>query len=100
MIRHIVMFKLQEFPTPDGNKNAAETVKAELMKLRSTIPVIVDFEVGINFNPDPSAWDLVINSTFRTKEDLGTYQVHPNHQAFIAFNKSYTEKKAIIDFEF
>jgi len=94
------MFKLREFPTPEEKKNAAGTVKAELLKLKSTIPVIVDFEVGINFNPDPSAWDLVINSTFRSKEDLGIYQAHPDHQAFISFNKSYTEKKAIIDFEF
>ena len=100
MVRHIVLFKLQEFPTPEGKKKAAEIVKAELLKLKSTIPVIADFEVGINFNPDPSAWDLVINSNFRSKEDLAIYQAHPDHLAFIAFNKSYSEKKAIIDFEF
>jgi hypothetical protein len=100
MIRHIVVFKLLEFPTPQEKRNAAETVRAELLKLKSKIPVIVDFEVGINFCPDASAWDVVINSTFRSKEDLEIYRVHPDHQAFITFNKNFSERKAIVDFEF
>jgi len=60
MIRHIVLFKLLEFPTLEEKGNAAETLKTELLKLKSRIPVIVDFEVGINFCPDPTAWDIVI----------------------------------------
>lgn len=100
MIRHIVLFKLREFPNPQEKMAAAETLKAELMKLKSKIPVIVEFEVGINFSMDPSAWDVTINSTFRSREDLEIYRLHPDHQAFILFNKNYSEKKAITDFEF
>ena len=100
MIRHIVMFKLFEFPSPEEKKNAAEAVKAELLKLKTKIPEIVEFEVGINYWTDISAFDLVINSTFNSREDLDVYRNHPDHLAFIAFNKNYSEKKAIVDFEF
>jgi len=100
MIRHIVLFKLLDFPTPEEKRNAAETLKTELLKLKTRIPAIIDFEVGINFCPDAAAWDVAINSTFRSKEDLEIYRVHPDHQSFIAFNKNFSEKKAIIDYEF
>jgi hypothetical protein len=100
MIRHIVMFKLKEFPSPEMKMNAAKVVKSELLKLKSSIPIIVDFEVGINICPDDSAMDLVINSTFRSLDDLEKYRIHPDHQAFIAFNKNYSERKTVVDFEF
>jgi hypothetical protein len=100
MIRHIVMFKLKEFPSPEMKKYAAEVLKSELLKLKTKIPEVVDFEVGINICPDDSAMDLVINSTFRSRNDLEKYRIHPDHQAFIAFNKNYSERKAVVDFEF
>jgi hypothetical protein len=62
--------------------------------------VIRDFEVGINFNPGDAAYDLVINSTFSSREDLSIYQVHPVHQEFIRFNKNYSESKVILDYEY
>ena len=100
MIRHIVMFKLRLYHSADEKKNAAETVRNELLALKKKISVIKEFEVGINLNPDPSAFDLVLNSVFASSEDLKSYQDHPDHQAFKAFNKNYSEKKAIVDYEY
>jgi hypothetical protein len=100
MIRHIVMFKLKEFSDPSEKQKAAETLKRELLSMRTMIPVIREFEIGINFNPGEFAFDVVINSTFANQEDLETYQHHPAHQAFIVFNKNYSVQKAIIDYAF
>ena len=100
MIRHIVMFKLKEFSTPSEKQQAAETLKRELLSMRTKISVICEFEIGINFNPNSNAFDVVINSTFANREDLETYQVHPAHQAFIAFNKNYSVEKVIVDYAF
>ena len=100
MIRHIVMFKLRSYHSADEKKNAAEIVRNELLALKKKISVISEFEVGINFNPDPEAYDLIINSTFASREDLKSYQDHPDHQAFKVFNKNYSEKKAIADYEY
>lgn len=100
MIRHLVMFKLREFSTPEEKKNAAETVRTELCAMKKKIPEIQEFEVGINFTVDDAAYDLVINSSFSSKEDLKAYQVHPDHQAFIRFNKNYSAKKVVLDYEY
>ena len=94
------MFKLRSCNSEEEKMQAAVAVRDELMALKKKIPVIKEFEVGINSSPDPAAWDLVINSAFASKEDLKTYQVHPDHQAFIVFNKNYSEKKAIVDYEY
>ena len=100
MIRHIVLFKLREFNTTAEKKKAAETVSAELVKLKKKIPFISDFETGINITIDESAYDWVLNSTFASIEDLKAYQAHPDHQAFIQFNKGYSVKKVVIDYEY
>jgi hypothetical protein len=100
MIRHLVMFKLKEFSHPAEKQKAAETVKTELLKMKDKIPVIRDFEVGINITDDPSAFDLVINSAFDDPDDLEAYRIHPDHQAFIAFNKNYTLQKGVVDYIF
>lgn len=99
MIRHIVLFKLLEFPSPEEKLAAAKKVREELLKLKSTIPFIFEFEVGINFCSDSSAWDVAINSLFKSKEDLKSYQIHPDHLAFVAFNKNFSAQKAVIDYE-
>jgi len=99
MIRHIVMFKLKEFSDPSEKQKAAETLKDELLSMRTKITVIQEFEIGINFNPNSFAFDVVINSTFANHEDLEIYQQHPAHQAFIAFNKNYSVEKVIVDYE-
>jgi hypothetical protein len=94
------MFKLREFNTTEEKIKAAEIVRNELLTMKTKIPVIREFEVGINFNVGDSAYDLVINSTFSSKEDLKVYQFHPDHQAFICFNKNYSVKKAVLDYEY
>jgi hypothetical protein len=100
MIRHIVMFKLKEFSYPSEKQKAAETLKRELLLMKTKIPVILEFEIGINFNPNSYAFDVIINSVFKTHEDLEIYQQHPAHQAFIAFNKNYSAEKVIVDYLF
>ena len=83
MVRHIVMFKLKEFSNAAVKQKAAEAVKAKLLSMKDKIPVIREFEVGLNVTSDPSAFDVVINSSFDNLDDLEVYRLHPEHQAFI-----------------
>ena len=99
MIRHIVMFRLKEFSDPSEKQKAAKILKNELLSMMTKIPVIQEFEIGINFNSNSFAFDVVINSAFANHEDLEIYQHHPAHQAFIAFNKNYSAEKVIVDYE-
>ena len=100
MIRHIVMFKIKEFGAASDKLKAAEELKAELLAMKTKIPVIREFEIGINVTDDHSAYDVVINSSFDNLDDLESYRIHPDHQAFIAFNKNYSIRKALVDYRF
>ena len=100
MIRHIVLFKLKEFDSPEEKRKASETLKTELLGMKDKIAVIREFEVGINLTNDPSAFDVVINSSFDSLADLETYRVHPEHQAFIRFNRNFSERKILADYIF
>lgn len=98
MIRHIVMFRLKEYPSPEEKQKAAEEVLHELNHLPVKIGFIKSFEAGINFCKDSWAYDLVLDSVFESAEDLERYRVHPDHQSFIAFNKNYSVDKTVVDF--
>ena len=98
MIRHIVMFKLKPAFSPAEKDVALDILKKELLCLKKKIGVIRDFEVGVNITDNPSAYDILLNSTFDSPADLQAYQVHTDHQAFIAFNRDYSESKAILDY--
>ncbi len=100
MIRHIVAFKLKGYSSQEEKQAAIQIVKQALMKLPSQISVIRSFEVGIDALHGPASYDLVINSTFDSLEDLEIYRVHPDHQAFILFNRDYTLEKVMVDYEF
>jgi hypothetical protein len=93
------MFKIRETGTPEEKAKAVDAVRSELLSMKEKIAVIRDFEVGVNLTDNASAFDLVINSTFDSREDLEAYQVHPDHQAFILFNKAHSEKKVLVDYE-
>lgn len=100
MIRHIVAFKLKAYASSEEKTVALNTVKAELLKLPDAISVIRSFEVGIDALQGPFSYDLVINSTFDTLDDLEMYRIHPAHQAFIEFNKNYTVEKVMVDYPY
>jgi hypothetical protein len=92
------MFKLKSEFSPAEKAAALDILKKELLGLKKKISVIRDFGVGINISNSSAAYDLLLNSTFNSPEDLQAYQVHPDHQAFIEVNKEYSEAKAILDY--
>lgn len=98
MVRHIIMFKLKDFSDPSEKLEMAIKVKNELEKLKEKIEVIKFLEVGINVEPLPFAYDIVLNTDFETMEDLNAYRIHPAHKAFIEFNKDFSVSKVSVDF--
>ncbi len=98
MVRHIVAWKMA--PTDDKEQKMLK-IKEELETLKDKVEVIVDMEVGINFNESDGASDIVLVSTFKSKEDLQTYQAHPEHVA-VATNyvRPNVSERRVIDYEF
>ena len=99
MIRHIVMFKLKNFPDESEKMAAAQEVIKRLDELPSKINVIRRYEAGIDVRKLSWSYDVVLTMDFDTMADLDTYTVHPAHQEFIVFNKDYSVEKVCIDYE-
>jgi hypothetical protein len=99
MIKHIVMWKLKDFAEGNSKKDNAQKIKSDLENLKSKIKEIEKMEVGINFNSSDCAFDAVLYSEFKNKEDLETYQKHPEHQAVSAFVGKIREDRKVVDYE-
>ena len=98
MIRHIVAWRMT--PCEDKYQKALK-IKEELEALKGKIDVIKDIQVGINFNETDAASDIVLVSTFATKEDLSTYQDHPAHKAVgTNYVRPNVSERRVIDYEF
>ncbi len=92
MIKHIVMWK---FETEEISKIACE----KLNTLPGLISEIVEFEAGIDFNRSAAAYDVVLYSSFECKEDLVTYQKHPNHVEVAQYIGSVAIDRGVVDYE-
>lgn len=98
MVRHIVAWKMAQ---TDDKEQKMLKIKEELEALKDKIDVIADIEVGINFNESDGASDIVLVSTFKSKEDLNTYQLHPEHVAVAAnYVRPNVCERRVIDYEF
>ncbi|MCX7714652.1 MAG: Dabb family protein [Clostridia bacterium] len=95
MIKHIVMWKLQE----EGKAENAIKIKEILEGLKSKINVIRFIEVGINIEKSEAAYDIVLVSEFESQNDLESYQIHPDHKAAGAFIKTVATNRVVVDYE-
>lgn len=98
MVKHIVAWRIAD--TRDKKETALE-IKKNLEALKNEIEEICDIQVGINFNETENASDVVLVSTFKNKEDLAAYIIHPAHKAAgEKFVKPNVTERRVADYEF
>ena len=99
MIHHIVLFKITEFDDELDRQKKIEELKSIFEKQSIKIQSIKSYEVGANINTSNFAYDVVINSTFKSMDDLKAYILHPDHQYAIEKAGSIPKTKVIVDYE-
>ena len=63
--------------------------------------MIKHIQVGINYENSPNAYDLCLEVTVDSKQDLENYRKHPYHVlSILDFIQSVIESSAIVDYEF
>lgn len=92
MIKHIVMFKLKDRAT-------APQVKAKLMELDGQVDVVREWEVGINIGASSKPYEVVVNSSFDSLEDVAVFRKHPKHVEVVAAIQPYIEVSGTVDYE-
>lgn len=99
MIKHIVMWQVEEHKDFGTKKEIMEKIKKELESLAGKIEGLMEIEVGININESSAAYDVVLYSTFEDIEALNYYQNHQLHKN-IGTNliKPVTTSRVVVDY--
>lgn len=100
MINHVVLFKLKQFASKSEKQQALDKFEAMLLNLQNHIPQLKHIEVGKHHKIDSPSYDLCLISYFDSIEDLGVYQVHPEHLKVVDYVKQITVERAAVDYEF
>ena len=100
MVRHIVMFKLKEFETPEAKEAKMKEIKVALEALIDKIDVLRMIRLDFNVNP-AETWDIILTTELDSLADVNTYANHPEHIA-VAKNIIGPVKadRACVDYEF
>lgn len=97
MIKHIVMFKLQEFENNSEKHSKQQEIKLGLERLIKSIPELLSIEVGLNSNPNEQ-FDIVLTTTFNSMECLDIYAKHPDHLAVSKIIREVLESRSCVDY--
>ncbi|MFC9427217.1 Dabb family protein [Streptomyces sp. NPDC056987] len=97
MIRHLVLFRLDEGVSRDEPRVAAAA--AAFMKLGGQVPEVEFWECAWNITDRPIAYDFAINSAVPDRDALQRYLDHPDHQAAVAQWREFATW-VIADYEF
>jgi hypothetical protein len=87
MLRHLVLFKLNEGVTRDDPRVVAGA--AAFDELGKQIPELREWQCGWNITVRDIAYDYAINSLVDDAEALQAYLTHPAHQAGVGQWKAF-----------
>lgn len=97
LLRHVVVFKFNE----ESSEEDVNRLNESFNRLTETIPVIKDFEWGINNSPEnlDQGFTHCYLLSFGSEEDRDSvYLPHPDHQAFVKSLKPHLEKVFVVDY--
>ena len=97
LLRHIVLFKFKD----DAPEEEVQKISDAFNALPDALPVIKDFEWGLNDSPEDLHQDFThcYLVTFASEEDRDSiYAPSPEHQAFVASLQPYIEKAFVVDY--
>lgn len=98
MVKHIVLFRLNDTLSQAEKDRIAGDFKAAIEKLPGVIPFIRKVEVGFNINPDEK-FDIALYSEFDSLEDVKAYSVHPAHVAAAGILKGNVAERSCADYK-
>lgn len=74
MIKHVVCFQLK-----DHSPEILNNTKDILLSMRGNVPSAKEIQVGVDFLHSPRSYDIILEVTLDSREDLDVYQNDPYH---------------------
>lgn len=99
MIKHIVLWRLEEITGGRSRQEIIDTMKNALYGLSGHIPGLMKVEVGINRVGDGQESDISLITEFDTWESFHAYRNHPDHLPVKKLMQDYTIERRVIDYE-
>lgn len=101
MVRHVILWKLNDELTAEQKVTVKKEIKEGLEGLIGKVPGLVEVTVHIDGRLDSSNCDIMLDSVLETPEALKGYAVHPEHVA-VADGKvrPYTVLRTCLDYEY
>lgn len=99
MLRHVVLFSLQDFANEEEKVRQLFVIKRELEALPSLIPSLHALRVFFNQNP-AETYDFLLEADVESLEELSLYANHPEHiRVANDFIKPYIKARACVDYK-
>jgi hypothetical protein len=99
MIKHVVLWKLDERYSDSEKHKIRQEFRERLYSLKNDIPVLLHIEVYLNSENSAAVnHDIMLDTVFNTFDDLTTYQSHPAHIRVVEYVKTLKLQRASIDF--
>ncbi|GMT43046.1 MAG: stress responsive protein [bacterium] len=96
MIRHIVLFKMNDSAGEHNSKSLAGDLEALMEKTGGLMKECV---VAFDVVRSDRSYDLVLDSAFDSLEKLHDYQVHPEHVKVVEKIKRICSSTVKVDYE-
>ncbi len=101
MVKHVVFFRLKDEAEGCSKAQNAAIIQERLLALRDIVPCLRSEEVGINIpNAKNTDFDICLECTFDTWEDLNTYATHPEHLKVVDYILRCKEARSAVDYEY
>lgn len=99
MVKHIILWTLEENLTPDERRSVKKGIKENLEALHGKVPGLVQISVQTEPLASSNA-DVMLDCTLESAEALAGYQSHPEHvKAADTYVRPYTKVRLCMDFE-
>lgn len=99
MIKHIVMWRLNESAYGKPKSENALELKNKLLAMCGKVNGLINIEVGFDFSSEKDSCDVVLYSEFKNKEALNEYQTHPDHEAIKKWLSEVRYERRVVDYE-
>lgn len=98
MVKHIVMWKLDDKFSEEEKKEIAQTFQTKLEALSDLMDGVR--KVKVEISPlSSSNVDILLDSEFDKKTTLDAYQVHPKHVEVASYLKGKVVSRNCMDYE-
>jgi hypothetical protein len=95
LLTHIVCWKYRPEATDEQRRDHV----ARLRRLREVIPEVLSLSVGAYVLRLQRSYHTGLVATFRDRDALEAYNVHPDHAAVVALGREISEHVVSVDFE-